>query len=74
MKTIEFKQEGKNAKHANDHYQGQDRSANNTGRSRRRFTGRKLILRLKFPNNSEKLPGHFNQARVLYQKYKLHSL
>jgi len=37
-------------------------------------TGRKLILRLKFPNNSEKLPGHFNQARVLYQKYKLHSL
>lgn len=29
-------------------------------------TGRKIILRLKFPNNAEKLEGHFNQARVLY--------
>lgn len=28
-------------------------------------TGRRIILRLKFPNNAEKLPGHFNQARVL---------
>jgi hypothetical protein len=36
-------------------------------------TGRKIILRLKFSNNAEKLPGHFNEARVLYQKYKLDS-
>jgi hypothetical protein len=28
-------------------------------------TGRRIILRLKFPNNAEKLDGHFNQARVL---------
>lgn len=28
-------------------------------------TGRRIILRLKFPNNAEKLEGHFNQARVL---------
>jgi len=37
-------------------------------------TGRKLILRLKFPRNSDKLPGHFGQARVLQQKYKLDSI
>jgi len=34
-------------------------------------TGRRIILRLKFPNNAEKLDGHFNQARVLNQKYIL---
>jgi hypothetical protein len=28
-------------------------------------TGRRIILRLKFPNNAPKLEGHFNQARVL---------
>lgn len=27
-------------------------------------TGRKVILRLKFPDNTPKLEGHFNQARV----------
>ena len=32
-------------------------------------TGRRIILRLKFPNNAEKLEGHFNQARVLYTDY-----
>ena len=37
-------------------------------------TGRKIILRLKFPDNAAKLPGHFNQARVLYQKYKMDSM
>lgn len=37
-------------------------------------TGRKIILRLKFPNNASKLEGHFNQARVLQQKYKLDSI
>jgi len=37
-------------------------------------TGRKIILRLKFPNNAAKLQGHYNQARVLQQKYKLDSL
>ncbi len=36
-------------------------------------TGRKIILRLKFPENASKLEGHFNQARVLQQKYKLDS-
>ena len=34
-------------------------------------TGRKIILRLKFPNNAEKLEGHFNQARVLNQNYPM---
>lgn len=29
-------------------------------------TGRRIILRLKFPNNAPKLEGHFNQARVLH--------
>ncbi|MGQ4893510.1 MAG: hypothetical protein ACP6IQ_02670 [Candidatus Njordarchaeia archaeon] len=33
-------------------------------------TGRRIILRLKFPDNAPKLEGHFNQARVLYQPYK----
>jgi len=28
-------------------------------------TGRRLILRLKFPDNAKKLDGHFNQARVM---------
>ena len=32
-------------------------------------TGRKIILRLKFPNNAPKLEGHFNQARVLYDDF-----
>jgi len=36
-------------------------------------TGRKIILRLKFPKNAEKLQGHFNQARVLKEKYKIES-
>lgn len=30
-------------------------------------TGRRIILRLKFPDNAPKLEGHFNQARVLYK-------
>jgi hypothetical protein len=29
-------------------------------------TSRRIILRLKFPNNAPKLEGHFNQARVLH--------
>lgn len=37
-------------------------------------TGRKIILRLKFPNNAEKYPGHFNQARVLHKPYYLESI
>lgn len=36
-------------------------------------TGRKIILRLKFPNNAEKLKGHFDQARVLNYTLKLDS-
>lgn len=32
-------------------------------------TGRRIILRLKFPDNAKKLEGHFNQARVLKQDY-----
>ena len=34
-------------------------------------TGRRIILRLKFPDNVEKLPGHFNQAMILNNSYKL---
>ena len=34
-------------------------------------TGRRIILRLKFPDNALKLEGHFNQARVLHQPYKM---
>lgn len=34
-------------------------------------TGRRIILRLKFPNNADKLEGHFNQARVLNYPYKI---
>jgi len=37
-------------------------------------TGRKIIIRLKFPSHALKLPGHHNQARVLYEKYKLDSV
>lgn len=33
-------------------------------------TGRRVILRLKFPNDAPKLEGHFNQARVLNYKYE----
>lgn len=36
-------------------------------------TGRKVILRLKFPDDATKLEGHFNQARVLKTRYKLDS-
>lgn len=32
-------------------------------------TGRRIILRLKFPDNAPKLEGHFNQARVLNNPY-----
>ena len=34
-------------------------------------TGRHIILRLKFPNNAQKLEGHFNQARILNSIYRL---
>jgi len=37
-------------------------------------TGRKIILRLKFPDNAAKLPGHSNAARVLPYSYKLDSI
>jgi len=37
-------------------------------------TGRKIILRLNFPSNSDKLEGHFDQARVLMHDYKLDSI
>ena len=36
-------------------------------------TGRKIILRLKFPDNADKCEGHFNQARILYEPYILDS-
>ena len=32
-------------------------------------TSRRIILRLKFPDNAPKLLGHFNQARVLNHDY-----
>ncbi len=28
-------------------------------------TGRRVILRLRFPDNAKRLEGHFNQARVI---------
>ena len=34
-------------------------------------TGRRIILRLKFPNNAARLDGHFGQARVLNTALKL---
>lgn len=34
-------------------------------------TGRRVILRLKFPDNAPKLEGHFNQARVMNTAIKL---
>lgn len=37
-------------------------------------TGRRIILRLRFPDSAEKLEGHFNQARVLYEPYILDNL
>ena len=37
-------------------------------------TGRKIILRLKFPDNANKCEGHFNQARILYEPYILESI
>ena len=37
-------------------------------------TGRKIILRLKFPDNADKCEGHFNQARILYEPYILNSI
>ena len=37
-------------------------------------TGRRVILRLKFPNNAEKLAGHFNQARVMRVQVKVDNL
>ena len=32
-------------------------------------TGRKIIVRLKFPDDAPKLEGHFNEARVLNTDY-----
>jgi hypothetical protein len=37
-------------------------------------TGRRIILRLKFPDNAPKLEGHFNQARVMNRKVKFESI
>lgn len=37
-------------------------------------TSRKIILRLKFPDDAPKLPGHFNQARVLNEIYHIESI
>lgn len=34
-------------------------------------TDRKIILRLKFPDNAPKLDGHFDAARVIWQRYRL---
>ena len=34
-------------------------------------TGRRVILRLRFPDNAPKLEGHFNQARVMDRPVKL---
>ena len=36
-------------------------------------TGRKIILRLKFPKNCKKLEGHKNKAFVLMSDYKMNN-
>lgn len=33
-------------------------------------TGRRIILRLKFPKNTPKLAGHFGKARILNEPLK----
>lgn len=37
-------------------------------------TGRKIILRLKFPAKADRLPGHRGEALVLNEKYTLTSI
>ena len=37
-------------------------------------TGRRIILRLKFPDDAAKLEGHFNEARVLHQYLELRNI
>ena len=37
-------------------------------------TGRRVILRLRFPDSTTKLEGHFGQARVLHSDLPLHSI
>jgi len=37
-------------------------------------TGCGVILRLKFPENCEKLEGHFNEARVMHTEYSVKNL
>lgn len=32
-------------------------------------TGRRHIIRLKFPKNAARLEGHFGKARIIYQNY-----
>jgi hypothetical protein len=32
-------------------------------------TGRRIILRLRFPKDAPKLPGHYDAARVLNTNY-----
>lgn len=39
-----------------------------------RQTGRKIILRLKFPANANRLMGHRGEAFVLNEKYPLTSI
>jgi hypothetical protein len=34
-------------------------------------TGRPIILRLRFPNDTPKYPGHYNQARELKQDFHM---
>ena len=52
------------------------RAWENIGQAERmsKSTDRKIVLRLRFPDNCEKLEGHFNQARVLYEPYILNNL
>jgi hypothetical protein len=37
-------------------------------------TGRKITLRLKFPNDCSKLEGHFDQAKIINKDYILDSV
>ena len=38
------------------------------------LTGRRLILRLRFPDNAPKLEGHGGRARVMHQSVKVEGI
>ena len=37
-------------------------------------TGRRIILRLRFPNNAERLHGHYDKARIVNKRIPVESI